>query len=281
MKTALIPLLLLALLTSSAHAQAGPARPSFDKVMIVVFENADFEDVLKQPAFARLAQRGALLTHFHAETHPSQGNYIAMVAGNTYGVHTDLQVNLNVPHIGNLLDASGKPWKAYLEGYPGGCFLKKRSGNYVRKHNPFASFRDVQANTARCAAHLVAASELSDDISAGTLPAFSLYVPDLKEDGHDTGIAYADRWFSRVFGPLMANPSFMQGMLLVVTFDESERPAGNHIFTALYGAGVNPGSSSDAEYDHYSVLHTVENALGTGTLRQKDASANPITGVWK
>jgi acid phosphatase len=103
----------------------------------------------------------------------------------------------------------------------------------------------------------------------------------LKDDGHDTGVAFADRWFERVFGPLMKNPQFMRGMLLVVTFDESAGNADNHIYTALYGAGVEPGSASDADYDHYSVLRTIEDTLGTGTLRQKDASAHAITGVWK
>lgn len=280
MKATLVPVLLAAL-TASAHAQPGQASPSFEKVMIVVLENARYEDALQQPAFAQLARSGALLMQFHAETHPSQGNYIAMVAGNTYGVRSDDSVDLSVPHIGNLLDASSKTWKAYLEAYPGDCFLGSASGKYVRKHNPFASFRDIQADPSRCSAHLVDASTLADDVSAGTLPTFSLYIPDVDNSGHDTGIGNANRWFSQVFGPLMKDPRFMKGMLLVVTFDESAGDKDNHVFTALYGNSVIPGSHTDAAYDHYSILRTIENTLGTGTLRQRDASARPITGVWK
>ncbi len=249
--------------------------------MIVVFENANYRDVLEQPAFDNFARDGALLARFHAETHPSQGNYIAMVAGSTYGVSSDQLVDLDARHIGDLLEAKHRTWKIYLEAYPGGCFLDKASDGYVRKHNPFASFRNIQLNARRCSEHLVNASMLNDDVHVGTLPDFSLYIPDLDNDGHDTGVAYAARWFSRFFGPLRSDPRFMNGLLLIVTFDESKFFGGNHVFTALYGDGIAPGSSTDARYDHYSILRTVEEVLGIGTLGKFDAMARPITGVWK
>jgi hypothetical protein len=257
------------------------ANPTFEKVMIIVLENADYKDALKQPAFSQLAQGGALFTDFNGEIHPSQGNYIAMASGSHYGVDSDKSVDLDVRHIGDLLEAKNKSWKAYLEDYPGGCFTGKRSQNYVRKHNPFISFVNIQSDESRCKAHLVEASVLSQDVRNNKVPDYSLYVPNLKNDGHDTGVGYADRWFSRVFGPLLKDPNFMKNMLLVLTFDESEKYDGNHIFTAFYGDSVIPGSKSTARSDHYSVLRLIEDQFGLGNLGQEDRSASSIIGIWK
>ncbi len=74
----------------------------------------------------------------------------------------------------------------------------------------------------------------------------------------------------------------MKDMLLVVTFDEDDKStSNNHIYTAVYGDSVQPGSVSQNAYTHYSLLRTIEDTLGLGTLGQNDASAAPITGIWR
>ncbi len=262
-------------------ARTGGNAPSFKKVMIIIFENTSYQEAASQPFFSSFAGQGALLTDFDAETHPSQGNYIALVSGDYQGVTTDKPVNLGGRQIGDLLEARGLTWKVYAQGYPGGCFLGARSGNYVRKHVPFLSFTEVQSNPGECA-NITDDSGLKDDIASGRLPDFSLFIPDIKNDGHDTGAAYADNWLSSYFGPLMKDPAFMKDMLLVVTFDEDDKStAANRIFTALYGPSVAQGSVSDAHYTHYSLLRTIEDAYGLGDLGRNDASAQPITGIWK
>jgi hypothetical protein len=204
-----------------------------------------------------------------------------MTAGTTSGVTTNGPVSLNVRHIGDLLEAKGKTWKVYAEGFPGHCFLGERSGTYVRKHVPFLSFENIQKDPRRCA-NVVEASVLSADVATGNLPVYSLYIPDQRDDGHDTGPAFADRWMAQAFGPLLKNHVFMKGLLLVVTFDEADKsdPA-NHIYTVLTGESVFPGSASKSPYNHYSLLRTIEDALGLGSLGKSDASASPIAGVWR
>ncbi len=257
------------------------SSPTFKKVMIIVLENISYKDALAQPFLSSFAAQGALLTGFDAETHPSQGNYIALVSGDYQGVTTDKPVNLGGRQIGDLLEARGLTWKVYAQGYPGGCFLGARSGNYVRKHVPFLSFTEVQNSPGECA-EVTDDSGLKDDIASGRLPDFSLFIPDIKNDGHDTGVAFADNWLSSYFGPLMKDPAFMKDMLLVITFDEDDKStAENRIYTALYGPSVAPGSVSGAHYTHYSLLRTIEDAYGLGDLGRNDASALPITGVWK
>ena len=271
-------LIALALASSAAR---GADVPSVKRVAIVVFENANYSDVVRTPFFSELAREGALATQFIAETHPSQGNYIALTAGDMHGVHNDSNVDLGVRHIGDLLEEAGKTWKVYAENYPGRCFTGAFSGDYARKHNPFISFTNVSHDAARCA-NIVDASELATDIEAGTLPDYLFYIPNQKNDGHDTGIAYADRWFSGKFKPLLQDRRFMDGMLLIATYDESgPLSAQNQIYTTLVGDMVRPGAQFTARADHYSLLRTIELALGLGDLGLRDASASPLTGIWK
>ena len=276
MKRWLLTAVVLLTVTSASDALAWPP---FHKVFIVVLENTGYEDALAQPFLADLAARGALLTNVFAETHPSFPNYVALTAGSTYGLTSNATVTLDVSHVGDLLEGAGRTWKAYAEGYPGHCFLGASAGAYVRRHVPFLSFQNVQTDPARCQ-RVVDASALAADVAGGTLPDYALYIPDLNDDGHDTGVAFADQWLARTFGPWLLDPRFMDGRLFVVTFDESPASVPNHVYTVLYGAGVVPGSTSASRYDHYSLLRTIEAGLSLGTLGQRDAEATPISGVW-
>jgi acid phosphatase len=69
-------------------------------------------------------------------------------------------------------------------------------------------------------------------------------------------------------------------LLLVATFDEDSGTKNNHIYTALWGPAVKPGTQLSERYDHYSLLRTMEDALGVGTLGQQDEAAAAITG-WR
>ncbi len=272
--TALLPLFFAA-----AVRAAAPPAPRFAKIVIVIFENADFKDAVKQPFFASLAERGALLTDYHAVGHPSLPNYIALVSGGTQGVKDDGVHDLDARSVVDLLEAKGKSWKLYAEGYPGGCFLRPRSRRYARKHVPLLSFTNVQKDAERCA-RVVDARDFFVDLSSGALPDYSLFVPDLRDDGHDTGVAYADTWFKTNFGPVLKK--WPARVLLVATFDEDSNSGGtNQIYTALYGGMVKTGARVDERYSHYSLLRTVEDEWKLGDLGGDDAQAEPIAGVWK
>ncbi len=264
-------------------ANADPAAP---KIMTVVLENTNYAAALRQPFLASLAKRGALLTHFTAIAHPSQPNYIALVAGSTYGVDSDANVTLDKPHVGDLVEAKGLQWKAYAEAYPGNCFLGAHARTYVRKHVPFLSFKNVQDNPERCA-RVVNASQLTSDVGDGKLPDYSLYIPDRNNDGHDTGVAYADRWLADTFGPRLQDQRFTHDLLFIVTFDEGKGDffgnlfGGNRVATIILGDSVRPGTVLAGDYNHYSLLRLAEDRLELGNLGQGDARAAAITGLGK
>ncbi len=275
----LVGIISLGFTHDSAFAAAADAK--FKKVFIVIFENEDAKKALAQPTFKRIAHDGAYLTNLNAEVHPSQANYIALVSGSTQGVKGDSNQDVDARHLGDLLEAAGHSWKTYLEGYPGDCYAGARTGDYVRKHNPFISFLNLQSDRTRCNSHLVNSDVLASDIKNGTLPDFSLFIPDLKNDGHDTGVAYADRWLSKTIEPLFKIENFTKDTLVILTFDESGVFGGNKIYGALYGDSVKPGTTSAISYDHYSILRTIEDTLGLGSFGLEDAKATPITGIWK
>ncbi len=280
--------LLLANLTlSSAMTQAQTVLPNpevlptFNHVMVIVFENTSYSSALNQSYFSKLASDGALFTSFMAVAHPSQPNYIAMVGGDTLGVHGDGNVNLDQSHLGTLLNAKGLSWKIYAEDLPGTCFLGKTSGLYARKHVPLISFTNVQSNPSECA-KIVNADELKTDLANHALPTYSMYIPNLNHDGHDTGVAYSNTWFEGAFKDIFSRSDVMKDTLFVITFDESENLLGkNQVFTVLYGANVMPGSKVNATLNHYSVLKMIEDRFQLGNLGRKDLTATPITGIWQ
>ncbi len=274
---------LVALGACAGVAMAAPARPHFQKVMIVILENTEYDDAMRQPFLKALAKRGALLSDYHAVAHPSEPNYVALVAGDYYGIKDDGQYDLDGKTVADLLEAKHRSWKVYAESYPGHCFTGMHSGTYARKHEPFMSFKNISTDAARCS-HIVNASELDGDIRKGTLPDYSLYIPDMNNDGHDTTVAYANDWLKKAFGPRLSDPAFTRGMLFVVTFDESNiyPPQGtNRVATVLVGDSVRPGFVSRTPYTHYSLLRTVEDGFGLGTLGKNDEKARAIQDVWK
>lgn len=257
-------------------------NPGFRRVMLVVLENTDYDKAIRQPFLAELMKRGATLTNYHAITHPSQPNYIALIAGDTMGVSNDNRVDIDAHarHLGDLFEARGSSWTVYAEGYPGHCFYRMRQGRYVRKHVPFMSFLDVVTVPFRCA-QIKEAGELDRDLAADKLPAFALYTPSLDNDGHDTDVEFADKALKKRFGPLLEDPRFTGGLLFIVTFDEDSGTKDNHILTVLVGDTVRSGVKSKTRYDHYSLLRTIEDAFKLGTLHRHDASARPIDGIWR
>ncbi|MCB0377227.1 MAG: hypothetical protein KDD33_01925 [Bdellovibrionales bacterium] len=250
----------------------------FDRILIIVFENTDYDQALKQPFFKKMADEGVLFTNFDGLTHPSQGNYIAMTSGSTHGIHHDKTVTLNVNHIGDLLEEKGLSWKLYAEDYPGHCY-KKNYKNYVRRHNPFMSYANVQNDPLRCQ-NIVNASEFDLDVKNKSLPHYAIYVPTLNNDGHDKGVKFADRWYKKTFEPYLKDPNFTKGLLLVSTFDESKTRYHNHIYTSLWGEALVSGTRLTEAHNHYSIMKLIEENFGLDNLGLNDSTAPSIEDIW-
>jgi phospholipase C len=263
---------------------------AFDRVFIIMFENELESAVLMDDYMRSLQTRGVRLSNYHGVTHPSQPNYVAAVTGLPF-VSDDNCQDIDASNVVDLLEAKGVTWKAYMEDLPEDdktvCISADRL--YFRKHNPFVSLNNIRNDPTRLA-KIVNAKVLNDDVIAGKLPGFGWFTPNIQNDGHSppdatalhrwNGVTFLSQWLRGFLEPLLANPQFMQGTLVVVTFDESLPHDDNHVFTALLGSMVKPGTVESDRYDHYSLLRTIEENFELGTLRRNDLTASWFRFLW-
>ncbi|MFH9659818.1 alkaline phosphatase family protein [Streptomyces sp. NPDC017248] len=259
----------------SAHA-AG-AVPSPDHVVVVVFENHAYSQVIgssSAPYINSLKSGGANLTQSYAETHPSQPNYFALFSGSTQGITDDSCYTpgfSSAPNLASELIAAGRSWASYNETLPSQGSTTCSSGNYARKHNPWFGFSNVPTSTAKTF------TQFPTDYT--TLPKLSFVVPDLCSDMHDCSVSTGDTWLKNKLGAY-ATWAKTHNSLLVVTFDEDNRLSGNRIPTVFYGQPVAAGSSSSVTYNHYDLLRTLEDSQGLTAHAGNAAGAKDITGIW-
>jgi len=257
----------------SLHSKAEPQGKYFDRVFTIVFENQAYETVMGDKFFSFYAKAGRLLSNYHALTHPSQPNYITMVGGSYFGISNDDNHDLPYSNLVDLMEKKEVSWKGYMQDFPGHCDPSINVGPYFRKHNPFISFNSVRTNATRCA-KIVNADEFEKDLNAGTLHQYSFYTPNIDDDGHNTGLTYAGEFLHKFFSTRLSR--FPKGTLIIITWDEDDDHHLNHIYTALLGSVVVPGSVDQTPYTHYSFLRTVEDNWSLGSLQRNDATATPF-----
>jgi phosphatidylinositol-3-phosphatase len=264
-------------LGGESPAHAAGAVPTPDHVVVVVFENHAYSQVIgssSAPYINSLKSGGANLTQSYAETHPSQPNYFALFSGSTQGITDDSCYTpgfSSAPNLASELIAAGRTWASYNESLPSQGSTTCSSGNYARKHNPWFGFGNVPTSSARTFAQFPA------DYS--TLPQMSFVVPDLCSDMHDCSVSTGDTWLKNNLGAY-ATWAKTHNSLLVVTFDEDNKLSGNRIPTVFYGQPVTAGSSSATTYNHYDLLRTLEDTQGLTTHAGNAASGKDITGIW-
>jgi acid phosphatase len=255
-------------------AHAATTVPAYSHVVIVVEENHAASSVLgntSAPFINSLAADGALMTQSYAVAHPSQPNYLALFAGDTFGVDSDkCPLNLgDAPNLASELMTAGYSFGGFSEGLPADGSSVCTAAGYARKHAPWVNFSNVP---------LSASKPLGAFTADGSLPTVSFVIPNLDNDMHDGSIADADGWLAAHLGGY-ANWAKANNSLLIVTWDEDDDRADNHIATIFYGAGVRPGSY-DTPINHYNVLSTVQQIYGL-TKTGQAAAAAPITGIWE
>jgi hypothetical protein len=278
-KPAVCLMVLCALLAGRATA-AAPV-PAFAHVVVIVFENKESTSVLGNraaPTFNSYGRRYAKMTRYYGVTHPSLPNYLALVSGSTQGITSDCtDCVVDAKSLADTVEASGRTWKTYAEGLPARGFLGAFNGRYAKKHNPFAYFRSIAEDPVR-RARLVPLSQLGPDLRAGTLPSFSLVVPDLCHSMHDCSVAVGDAWLRSQIGKFVRLPN----TVVFVVFDEGSTSiaGGGHTAALAVGRAVRPGSRFTRVTSHYGILRTIEQAWGLPLLG-RSAHVAPITGIWR
>jgi len=283
-------------LPSPAQTDSGHGVGShFDHVVIVMMENQGASQALADSNIAALVKHAAWFSNYHALTHPSLPNYLALVAGSTFELSRDhVDAPLKAQSIVNRLEQKGLSWKAYAEDYPGNCFLLSEAGKgyltpkasptalYAKRHVPLLNFVAVQQDPKRCA-RVVTASEFMVDAKAGELPNYSFYSPNMFHNGHDTSLEVSAAWLRRFVESLRQTTAMRQRTLLVVVWDEGggDDMRSNRVLAMLLGDVVRPGRYS-TRLTHYSLLRTIEDNFGLRPVAAGDSNAATVPDqVWR
>lgn len=259
-------------LPARAHLPAS----STSHVVVIVMENHELNQIVGRkdaPFINSLTHAGALATASHGVIHPSLPNYLALTGGSTFGITSDCSdCSVGAPNIVDQLQRAGVSWKAYMEDLPSPCFLGSSASGYAKKHDPFLYYRDVARSPGRCR-RVVPYTQLGTDLRSGRLPAYAWISPNLCDDMHDCSVAQGDRFLAGIV-PSLRRELGPHGFL-VLTWDEGTSNqgccgagGGGRVATIVLGPDVRAGGRSSVAYDHYSVLRTVEQALGLGFLGQ-------------
>jgi acid phosphatase len=266
------------------EARRVPALPRPAHVVIVVEENRSFNEIIGSPSapyINSLASQGALLTNSFAVEHPSQPNYLDLFSGSNQAVTDDSTPHTFAgPDLGGELTAAGITFASFSESLPRAGFTGSttRTG-YARKHNPAVDFTDVPAadnlpfpvrRKGRRSSNLFTSN-------FAALPTVSLVVPNLNHDMHDGPVRAGDRWLQANLGRYVQWAQ-SNNSLLILTWDEDDGTAGNHVATLIVGQGVQPGQYPE-QVNHFNVLRTVEDTYGLPAAGAS-GSATPITDTW-
>jgi hypothetical protein len=278
--------------------------PHFDHVFYIMMENenstanlapANSGDYIYGNPSApyennTLAPMGTVLDNMVATQHPSDPNYIAETAGSTFSLDEDLSAGqVSETNLADEFNSAGMSWKAYAQSMNGDCDLTN-SGYYYTDDDVFLDYADDVTPASYCDAHNVPQTQLATDLkSTSTTPQYSWIVANDYYDMEQGGVSAGDTWLSQVLPEIFSSPAWTtQPSLLIVTWDEgytkSYGPSyPNLVPTYVIGSEgtVKAGYSSSQYYDGYSLLATVEDALGVPRQRSNDQYAQPLADVWK
>jgi phospholipase C len=221
---------------------------------VFVVENHSLSQMRSQMAWTyALGQQYGYATDFHAMTHPSLPNYLAIAGGSTFGVQDDHDPSahpISGPSVFGEALAHGRSARVYADAV---------------RHNPWTYFTSERPD---CQSFDTPLDRFGTDVSAGQLPDAGMVVPDVCHDAHDCSLATADAWMKQEIGLAMSGPDFRSGRLaIVVTADEDDGSQGNVVLTIVVHPSVR-GVVATSPLSHLSLSRLYSQVLGLPPLRE-------------
>ena len=262
--------------------------PKPDHIVILTLENHSFDQIIGSPAAPYINKlaidtTSALFTQSYGTSHPSQPNYLTLYSGSDQGVTDDLipsGIPFTTANLGRQLIDSGKSYNTYSEDLPSVGYDGELFANYARRHNPAANWMGNGTNQISPATNQPFTAFLSNDFTL--LPTVCFVQPNVSNDMHDgtdpDRITTCDNW---IYNNMDTYINWAKGnnSLFILTFDEDNDSAFNHITTIFTGKVVLSGQYS-TKINHYSILHTIEKIYGLPFIGDS-ISYSPITYCWR
>lgn len=280
-----ITLCLLAAISCGGSKQTPvpQGQPTFAHVALVILENHSFSEVIgsgSMPYLNGLAQQYGLAAQYYANVHPSLPNYFMLTTGVSETTTDGFAGTVTDDNVVRELVNAGRSWKCYAESLPSAGYLGSDVYPYVRQHNPFTYFSDVQQQSSQ-AANIVPFTQFASDLNNNALPQYSFIIPNLLDDAHDGSPAEADAWLQENIAPLIANSGFQASGLLIITFDEGDQSdsahGGGQVATVIVSTKAKPHYSSQTLFQHQSSLRLSLAASGVDTFPGAAGTATDMT----
>jgi hypothetical protein len=208
---------------ATARPAETAAMPRYEHIFVIVEENKGYRLIMNHPDWTpvihRLAADYGEATQFYAEVHSSEANYIAMLGGDTFGIHDDdafychqgmkdpfceksdepgyADHDITAPSLMDQLAAKGMTWKAYMEDVPSAGSLVPRWPTadypvagaphelYAAKHDGFVSFARVNREPfVELDQQIVGFNQLDRDLATDTLPNYAHIIPNQCNEMH-------------------------------------------------------------------------------------------------
>jgi phospholipase C len=265
----------------------GPAPATYRHVVVIMDENQSFHDIIgargsragrSAPYINHLAAVCGLATGYHAITHPSHPNYMAVTGGISTAVDP-----VNAPSVFRQVARAGGSWRAYEEAMPRACD-RRSAYPYKAGHNPGISYVAIAR---ACPRWDVGWTHLTDDLATHGLPTYAFITPDQCHNMHASCVAgqnairAGDNWLRQWIPRLVATRGYQAGRTAIfITWDEGShgQTAAHrnedclapihwsdqtcHVATLVLSEYVAPGTRSGDFFSHYSLLQTTERLLG-------------------
>lgn len=240
--------------------------------MVLVLENHDYRAVVgagDAPYINHLIASGGLATDAYGQSHPSLPNYLALIAGSTFGITSDCtQCMVSGPTIVDQLQQKHLSWRAYMESMPSPCYAGAGvDSGYARKHDPFLYFPQI-AGDARTCADVMPMTAMLGELDAAAPPDYVFAVPNLCDDGHDCDLSVTDGWMAHTMPAVLSSRWYADNGVVIVTWDEGTAGSccngadGGHIVTLVLSHVTPPGARMSQPVDHAGTLRTVEALFG-------------------
>ena len=194
-----------------------PNTKRFGHIVLMTLENQNYTSIIgnpNMPYLNSLLGRGALLTNFYANFHPSQPNYFALTTGQSFYTKEG-PIPTGTNDIVHALATKSKTWKLYFTD--------------VTTHEAvFRYFPEIWENPTELAKIVPIFPDFMNDVTAGTLPSYAIIHDLYSINGHDCrdgGICMGpvDDQLKATIDPYLNHPSFVANNdLLIVLFDEAQ-----------------------------------------------------------
>ncbi|GAX41439.1 phosphoesterase [Tolypothrix sp. NIES-4075] len=189
-------------LAASVPTKEDKAIPKYQHIFVIIEENKSYDQIIgnpNAPIINQLAKTYNLAANFYAQVHPSEANYIAMLGGDTFGIHDDdafycqagssdrfcqnsrksdyVNHTVTSKSLMDQLEQKGLTWKGYFEDIPnpGSKVVVAPDAQrplYASKHNGFISFKNVQDDP-NLQNKIVGFDQLVTDLQSGKVPNYS------------------------------------------------------------------------------------------------------------